>query len=202
MPVVRDSRHRCLRNSTRASHSEAYRCATGIARDGRRPIWSRPREYNFFITTFSTRSRSRRHDPRRCRCDIGSWGVPGGAVSENGCLCQREEGHGGGSRRRSVLMFPTLLAGGVTRSPRGARARAGPGPGGQGPAPTRGPRGWCAQPRGPGRWSVGTRLGECFTMQPNIIFQTRPLYLSVADLLGPAPSGTSRLRSRPSRGPP
>src|SRR5262245_39291843 len=37
-------------------------------------------------------------------------GVPGGAVSENGCLCQREEGHGGGSRRRSVLMFPTLSA--------------------------------------------------------------------------------------------
>src|SRR5262245_65407296 len=32
-----------------------------------------------------------------------------GAVSENGCLCQREEGHGGDSRRRSVLMFPTLL---------------------------------------------------------------------------------------------
>jgi len=44
----------------------------------------------------------------RCRCDIGSWGVPGGAVSENGCLCQREEGHGGGSRRRSVLTFPAL----------------------------------------------------------------------------------------------
>src|SRR5215470_1019813 len=29
-------------------------------------------------------------------------------VSECGRLCQREEGHGGGSRRRSVLMFPTL----------------------------------------------------------------------------------------------
>jgi len=33
----------------------------------------------------------------------------GGAVSENGCLCQREGGHGGGSRRRSVLMLPMLL---------------------------------------------------------------------------------------------
>ena len=31
----------------------------------------------------------------RRRCGIGSWGVPGGAVSENGCLCQREEGHRG-----------------------------------------------------------------------------------------------------------
>jgi len=30
--------------------------------------------------------------------------------SESGWLCQREEGHGGGSRRRSVLMFPTLLS--------------------------------------------------------------------------------------------
>ena len=30
-------------------------------------------------------------------------------MSESGCLCQREEGHGGGSRRRSVLMFPTLF---------------------------------------------------------------------------------------------
>jgi hypothetical protein len=29
-------------------------------------------------------------------------------VSENGCLCQREESHGGGSRRRSVLMLTTL----------------------------------------------------------------------------------------------
>jgi hypothetical protein len=48
-------------------------------------------------------------------------------VSENGCLCQREEGHGGGSRRRGVLMFPTLpileaqaaLPG--TRAPTGSR---------------------------------------------------------------------------------
>jgi hypothetical protein len=31
-------------------------------------------------------------------------------ASESECLCQREEGHGGGSRRRSVLMFPTLYA--------------------------------------------------------------------------------------------
>ena len=34
--------------------------------------------------------------------------TPGGAVSESGCLCQREEGHGGGLTRRSVLMVPTL----------------------------------------------------------------------------------------------
>ena len=31
-------------------------------------------------------------------------------MSENGCLCHGEGGHGGGSRRRSVLMFPTLSA--------------------------------------------------------------------------------------------
>src|SRR5262245_62305442 len=100
MPVVRDSRHRCLRNSTRASHSEAYRCATGIARDGRRPIWSRPREYNFFITTFSDRSRSRRRDPRRCRCDIGSL------YSDR----PPEWGGGGRRRRQPGVMVQSLLA--------------------------------------------------------------------------------------------
>ena len=37
-------------------------------------------------------------------CGIGSWRPASGP----GCLGQREEGHGGGSPRRSVLMFPTL----------------------------------------------------------------------------------------------
>jgi len=36
--------------------------------------------------------------------------APGGLVSEYGRLCHGEGGHGGGSRRRSVLMFPTRLA--------------------------------------------------------------------------------------------
>src|SRR5262249_27829158 len=43
-------------------------------------------------------------------CDIGSWGVLGGAESENGRLRQGSGCHPGGDRRRSVLMLPTLRA--------------------------------------------------------------------------------------------
>jgi XFP N-terminal domain len=41
-------------------------------------------------------------------CGIGSWGAPGGAVSENGRLRQGAGGYPRSDRRRSVLMLPTL----------------------------------------------------------------------------------------------
>jgi len=42
-------------------------------------------------------------------CGIGSWGAPGGAVSENGRLRHGDRGQGPGDRRRMALMSTILL---------------------------------------------------------------------------------------------
>src|SRR5262252_6135627 len=51
-----------------------------------------------------------------------AWGVPGGAVSENGRLRQGAEGHPRDDRRRSVLMLTTLCRGVVVVNVSGAGA--------------------------------------------------------------------------------
>ena len=55
-------------------------------------------------------ARSTREEVADVHCGIGSWGFLGRPVSEHGTLCHGDADHGGGDRRRTLLMLAILLS--------------------------------------------------------------------------------------------